>query len=255
MMLSWFIPRPDPAEPIARTWYYARVPEGDRRLFIFLPGRRDRARDFGRHGFITLARAHVPRLDCVAVDATIGYYLDGSAPDRIQREIIVPARALPYNEIWLVGVSMGGMGAFWHHSRYPGEIAGLILLAPFVGDDRKLFTEIDTAGGATAWAKAQPVNNPKRKTDYQRELWRFLGTIPSLPEPQPQIWVAYGDRDRLRPGIERLRTVIPPARLLQLPGAHRWQTWKAGFDQILARIDWPRSELKKLPRQPLDPQI
>ena len=238
MILRWFIPRPDPAQPLAKAWYYAKGAERDRRLFILLPGRRDRVSDFARHGLIALAQKRVSNLDCVAVDATIGYYLDGSVAHRIQREIIVPTQAFQYHEVWLVGVSMGGMGALWYQSLYPGEVAGLILLAPFVGDDRKLFAEIDAAGGATAWARAQAVNNLERKANYQRELWRFLGRVPSLSELRPQIWVAYGDRDRLRPGIERLKTVIPPARFLRLRGAHTWEAWKAGFDQILTKIDW-----------------
>ena len=92
----------------------------------------------------------------MTVDATIGYYFDGSVADRLHREIIGPARAFRYHEIWLVGVSMGGLGAFFHERMHPGEITGLILLAPFVGEDRKLFTEIDAAGGPAAWAAAQP---------------------------------------------------------------------------------------------------
>ena len=175
----------------------------------------------------------------MAVGATIGYYLDGSIADRIQREIIVPAWALQYREIWLVGVSMGGLGAFFHERLYPSEVTGLILLAPFVGDDRKLFAEIDAAGGATTWAAAQPASAVKGKPTYQRDLWRFLGRLSCLRDSRPQIWVAYGDHDRLLHGIERLRTVILPARFLRLTGGHTWGVWTAGFDQILAKIDWP----------------
>ena len=59
-----------------------------------------------------MAQGRISGLDCVAVDATIGYYLDGSVANRLQREIIELARTLGYREIWLVGVSMGGLGAF-----------------------------------------------------------------------------------------------------------------------------------------------
>ena len=46
----------------------------------------------------------------------------------MQREIIGPARAFRYREIWLVGVSMGGLGAFFHERMHPGEITGLSCL-------------------------------------------------------------------------------------------------------------------------------
>jgi len=238
MLLRWFIPKPAQGLPLAKTWYYLKPPEHGQRLFILLPGRRDRASHFARHGFITIAQSRVPNLDCVAVNATIGYYLDGSVADRIQREIIAPSRG-QHREIWIVGVSMGGLGAFWHESLYPGQVTGLILLAPFVGDDRKLFAEIDAAGGAAAWTATQSASFEKRKASYQRDLWRFLGRLPSLADSRPQIWVAYGDRDRLLPGIERLKKVISPTRFLRLPGGHTWDVWASGFDQILAKINWP----------------
>jgi pimeloyl-ACP methyl ester carboxylesterase len=231
--------KPDPAKPLSVVWYYAKEPARGQRLFILLPGRRDRAADFARHGFIVMAQRRVPDLDCVAVDATIGYYLDGSVADRIQREIVIPARAHQYREIWLVGVSMGGLGAFFHQRAFPDEIDGLILLAPFVGDDRKLFADIDAAGGAALWASAQPAGNVERNSaTFQRDLWLFLGGLPFQPGSRRQIWVAYGDRDRLLPGIERFSTVIPPGRMFRLPGGHTWGVWKTGFNEILERITW-----------------
>jgi pimeloyl-ACP methyl ester carboxylesterase len=231
--------KPDPAKPLPVVWYYAKEPDRGQRLFIFLPGRRDRAADFARHGFITMAQGCVLDLDCVAVDATISYYLDGSVADRIQREIVIPARTHHYREIWLVGVSMGGLGAFFHQRAFPDQIDGLILLAPFVGDDPKLFTDIDAAGGAALWARVQPSGDAARNSaTYQRDLWLFLGGLPCPPASKRQIWVAYGNRDRLLPGIERLSTVIPPERMFRLPGGHTWDVWKTGFDEILKRITW-----------------
>jgi hypothetical protein len=98
-----YVAKPDPAKPLVAEWHWATPGEHGQRLFVFLPGRRDRASDFGRRGFITLAQRRIPGLDCVAVDATLGYYVNGSLADRLQREIIDPASAVGYREIWLVG--------------------------------------------------------------------------------------------------------------------------------------------------------
>jgi pimeloyl-ACP methyl ester carboxylesterase len=237
--LRGYLPKPDPTKPLGTEWYLAKPGERGQRLFVFLPGRRDRASDFVRRGFIRLAQDHVSKLDCVAVDATIGYYLDGSVADRLQREIIEPAGALAYREIWLVGVSMGGLGAFFHERAYPGKINGLILLAPFVGDDRQLFAEIDAAGGAAAWARLQPVVAPQgNKEQFQRELWGFLGRLQTDKTLQLPIWMAYGDADRLLPGIERLRSALLPERVFRLTGGHTWEVWTTGFTKILAKMDW-----------------
>lgn len=231
--------KPDPTKPIIAEWYFAQPDGRGRRLFIFLPGRRDRASDFVRHGFIAMTQSRIPSLDCVAVDATIGYYFDASVADRLQAEIIEPARRLGYREIWLVGVSMGGLGAFFHEREYPGEVNGLILLAPFLGNDLKLFAEIDTAGGAITWARGQPAPAARgHQGEFQRELWRFLGRMQSDQQPQLQIWLAYGDADRLVPGIERLKALIPAEHVFKLKGGHTWEVWTAGFLEILAKISW-----------------
>jgi len=236
---GFFHGKPDPSKPIGAEWHLARPGAHSRRLFVFLPGRRDRGSDFARRGFVTLAQERVPGLDCVAVDATIGYYLDGSIAERLQHEIIEPARAFDYQEIWIVGVSMGGLGAFFHERAYPDRVNGLILLAPFVGDDLKLFAEIDAARGPIAWALSQPVGVlPGNKAEFQRDLWRFLGRMPLDQAFELPIWLAFGDADRLLPGIERLRSVISPSRIFRLKGGHTWDVWTTGFAKILASMDW-----------------
>jgi pimeloyl-ACP methyl ester carboxylesterase len=237
------VPKPDPTKPLVAAWYLAKPGEHGERLFVFLPGRGDRVWDFVRRGFVALAQSCVSSLDCVAVDATIGYYLDGSVAGRLQREIIEPARRRGYREIWLVGVSMGGLGAFFHERKYPGEVTGMILLAPFVGDDPKLFAEIDAAGGPTPWACSQPaVPAQPNKAKFQRELWLFLGRLKIDTDPQLQIWVAYGDADRLRAGIERLISLIPPRCVSRLKGGHTWEVWTKGFAEILAKIVWGQNQ-------------
>jgi pimeloyl-ACP methyl ester carboxylesterase len=236
-----FVPKPDPTKPLVANWSLAKPGEQGERLFVFLPGRGDRAGDFVRRGLVAQAQGCISGLDCVAVDATIGYYLDGSVADRLQRQIIEPARRHGYREIWLVGVSMGGLGAFFHERAYPGEVTGMILLAPFVGDDPKLFTEIDAAGGPIFWADSQPsVIVEGNRAKFQRELWRFLGRLRIGTDPQLQIWVAYGDTDRLRPGIERLISLIPSGCVCQFKGGHTWEVWTKGFTEILAKIVWTR---------------
>jgi hypothetical protein len=82
MLLGGGISKPDPTKPLPTAWYYTKEAERGQRLFVFLPGRRDRASDFVRHGFVVMAQRRVPGLDCVAVDATIRYYFDGSIADR-----------------------------------------------------------------------------------------------------------------------------------------------------------------------------
>jgi pimeloyl-ACP methyl ester carboxylesterase len=241
-LLARHFSKPDPSKPFTVEWHLAEPGEHRRRLFVFLQGRFDRASDFVRHGLISSAQGLILGLDCVAVDATIGYYFDGSIADRLQREIIGPARSVGYREIWIVGVSMGGLGAFFHERAYPGEVNGLILLAPFLGDDLALFREMDAAGGPASWSGSQPLIAPERqKAEFQRGLWQFLGRTRFDRTLQLETWMAYGGDDRLLPGIERLKSLLPAERVIPLAGGHTWEVWTRGFAEILAKIDWGRS--------------
>jgi len=55
---------------------------------------------------------------------------------------------------------------------------------------------------------------------------------------QLETWMAYGEADRLLPGIERLKSLLPADRVIPLPGGHTWEVWTMGFNVILAKIDW-----------------
>ena len=48
--------------------------------------------------------------------------------------MIAPARARGYAGVWLAGASMGGMGTLLYERSRPGELDGLVLLAPYLGD-------------------------------------------------------------------------------------------------------------------------
>ncbi len=65
----------------------------------------------------------------------------------------------------------------------------------------------------------------------------FLAGLKTDTDPRLQIWVAYGDADRLLPGIERLIGLLPPERVFRLKGGHTWEVWTKGFTEILAKID------------------
>ena len=91
----------------------------------------------------------------------------------------------------LVGVSMGGLGALIYDMEYPREVAEIIVISPFLGEDEVL-KEIQTAGGLKKW---QP--GPVAKKDLRRKLW--LGLWRNLLERgnRPQVSLGCGREDRL----------------------------------------------------------
>ena len=101
-------------------------------LLIMLPGAKARPQDLLQHGFVRELRARNLPVDVVAVEAHLGHYLDRSLNGHLTNDIIAPARARNYRRIWLMGISLGGMGALIYAREHPAEIDGVVLLAPFL---------------------------------------------------------------------------------------------------------------------------
>jgi pimeloyl-ACP methyl ester carboxylesterase len=161
------------------------------RLLVLLPGRGGHAGDFQKGGFLDVARQAGLRADVTAVDAHLGYYANRTIVVRLREDVIGPARAEGCREAWLVGVSMGGLGALLYAQQYPEDVAGICLLAPFLGSEATL-EEIRDAGGLRAWSPREPLD----PEDYQRSVWKWLkansGNDASHPIP---IYLGYGTDD------------------------------------------------------------
>ena len=138
----------------------------------------------------------MPDADVVLTGISLAYYMEGRMPQRLHEEIILPARERGYKEIWLVGASMGGMGALMYDRQYPGDATGLVLLAPFLGG-REVLKQIDVAGGLDKW-EAGPVPAAVDKDNFDRELWRYLKTWHGQSSSRSNdVWLGYGKSDRL----------------------------------------------------------
>src|SRR3954468_5790338 len=144
-------------------------------LFVLLPGMGDHAEAFEQRGFVQELRAHSLSADIRATDATFGYYMRGTFLDRLAADVIAPAKARGYREIWLAGPSMGGFGSLFYTHAHTGDISGVLAIAPFLGD-RDVIEEIIAAGGVKPWHPPARVDDMNRD-NYQRELWRWLQAV------------------------------------------------------------------------------
>jgi pimeloyl-ACP methyl ester carboxylesterase len=150
---------------------FVAAPQPAHRLVVFLPGRGDDLQGLKKSGIAQIIQREWPDADVELAAVTMAYYLDGHATKRLHDEVMVPALKHGYRQIWLAGTSLGGMGALTYDRDYPGEIHGMILLAPYLGD-RTVPKEIVAAGGLSPWNPGPPETlSPKT---WQRELWRYL---------------------------------------------------------------------------------
>jgi pimeloyl-ACP methyl ester carboxylesterase len=198
-----------------------------RTLVVLLPGRRDRPEDFGRSGFPETAARAGATVDMVAVGAHLGYYFKGMIVDRLHEDVIAPARKR-YDRIWLVGVSVGGTGSLAYAERHPENVDGIVLLAPFLGEE-KVIAEITAAGGLRGWQPPDPL----AEDDYQRRLWRWLKRYENGSQGQIPLYLGYGTRDSFARANGLLGEVLPPEGVFTVAGGHDWKAWRALWEAFV----------------------
>lgn len=219
--LSGCVPRtPVPLETIR---YDAGHGNGHRLLFVFLPGRGDPATTFERNGLIAAVRERGLAADMIAVNAHVGYYWNGSIVMRLKEDIINPAKTSGYDRIWLVGNSLGGYGSLAYAEEYVDDISGMILLGPFVGDD-KLITEIKREGGLQPWSRGVVLTDPRE--DWGKRFWLWFKDCEQQKACYSKIHLGYGRGDRFSEGQGFLASFLPPEQVIAVDGGHDWSTWK-----------------------------
>lgn len=196
-------------------------------LVVMLPGRGDRADVFIREGFEQAGLQH--GFDTVAVDAHLGYYMRRSLLERLHDDVITPAKAAGYENIWMLGISMGGLGTLLYASEYPEEVAGVILLAPFLGDRSAIETIVE-AGPLEDWD-----GQGEGLKDYEIMVWSYIRDARTGGGSTPLV-LGYGLSDGMAEGFDKLIDFMNPSSVYTLEGGHKWTTWRPLWDQIAADL-------------------
>jgi len=202
---------------------YTTVPESERRnLIVFIRALYGNHKTFEKEGFVAMVRAKGLRYDMVAPNAHMAYYYGRTLDKRLKEDVIEPARAAGYTNIWLVGVSMGGLGSLMYLLKSPEDsgIAGIVLMAPFLGE-REILNEIIQAGGVRKWEPGGYNEN-----DWQRLLWDWLKRYDQQQARLPPIYLGYGDNDAYALGQGLLATILPRDHVIVIEGTHSVDTVK-----------------------------
>ena len=231
--------RGDVARPIPQVLHPA--PQAAERLVVVLPGRGDDIAGLERAGIVQAVQSAWPDADVVLTGLAMDYYLQGRAPQRLHDEVVAPARARGrYRQAWLVGASLGGMGSVLYERAFPGEMDGIVLLAPYMGDARVL-DGIAAGGGIARW-DAGPRPAQVDAGNFQRELWRQVQDWSRDPRAARRVWLAWGDRDSLAPAARLIAPALPPGHALERNGAHAWTLWTPALAEILRAADGARRD-------------
>ena len=204
---------------------FERATPPETSLIVFLPGRHDRPERFEEQGAVKALRDAGIRADAVAADAHMGYYRNRSVITRLMEDVVKPARRQGYERIYLVGISLGGFGSLAALSEHPDEFAGVLLIAPYLGDDG-VIDDVREAGNPMKWKPSE-----EDPSDPGEMLWTRI-----LPMQRAgtfsRVYLAYGAEDRLAPGAAELTKLIGEDHVLVRDGGHDWATWKGLIEEI-----------------------
>lgn len=207
-------------------------------LLVMLPGYGMARDDFAQHGFISALHERGWPVDIVAARPDVDLYLDGSIAERLHADLVQAARRAA-SRLWFLGVSLGAMGALLYAQRHIGEVAGAILLAPFLGNPG-LVAEVAAAGGLERWDPGTV-----RPVDVER---RLLAWLKAKPPAAPVLHIGYGRGDRFARAAALLADVLPAGRAIVTDGGHDWPTWSRLWRQTLDRDPFA------LAARPLEPE-
>ena len=203
-------------------------PGTERLLLVMLPGVGIEAEEFATQGLVAGAQAGEQAVDVIAAKPDQTLYLDGAVASVLEQSILAPARATGYRRLWLLGISLGGMGALACTAARFGQIDGLILLAPFIGTHGTV-AELSNAGGFEGW---RPETSAATPPELQILSWlqtRLHGA------PGPKIWLGHATQDRFGTGHRLLAAALPETQTVLVEGGHDWAAWRAAFQALMAR--------------------
>ncbi len=195
-------------------------------LIVMLPGIKDRAEQFLVAGFVG-DDAAADAFDVLVVEPAMSDYVRGTLVERLRAEVIGPARARGYSEIWLLGVSIGGYGSLLYAGEFPADIRGIVLLAPYLGG-RRVPRAITAAGGLATW----------RAAAHERPFldgWRALKAL--TKRSNATILLGFGGQDRLAATYAPLLEALPQSQIYTADGGHEWTTWAPLWQEIKGTID------------------
>lgn len=187
-------------------------------LIILLPGAYQQPEDFSKQGFVSTVDDRELSVDLMMAELSFSHISDLTALTEIHNSLVLPAISKGYQNIWLVGISIGGYVAIAYANRYPAQLAGLLLLAPYPGN-RITTKEVALAGGAQTWTPESLTDE-----DTERGNWNWLKTHASSTDIE--VYLGYGEDDRFAESHSMMAKTLPATHVDKIAGEHSWPVWQ-----------------------------
>lgn len=212
-------------KPLTLLWDKAEKKQD--KLIIFIPGIYDSVDKFKRESFFSDARVAGIKADMVAININVGHLTERVMIPRIRKDVFRLIRNEGYKNIWIVGVSIGGLSSLIYLQHHEKDLCGVVVLAPFLADDR-LIKEVRKFGGIKKWVpEAEKIKDSI--DDQINSLWNWLTTKNDFSN----IYLGYGKQDRFIVGSHLLETYLEPSHVVSVDGEHDWVTGRKLWNEQL----------------------
>jgi len=201
--------------PLETLYDKAEAPESRKTMLVFLRGRGGNHEDLVAQGYVKDLRDRNIPVDAALPNAHFGYYIGETLVPRLEADVVEPARAEGYESFWLVGFSMGGLGALMYARQHPKDVEGVLVIAPFLGYE-DIIREIAKAGGVRSWEPG--AHDPAK--DWQRAFWSWLKQCDEGKQARPPVYLGYGREDSFAPACRLLEDLLPEDHVISIPGGH-----------------------------------
>lgn len=196
-------------------------------LLVLLPPAEARPEDFLAQGFVAAVRERGIPVDLVLADMTYQHLMAKTGVSTLHEQVVLPAQAAGYGQVWLVGISLGAFHALHYAAEHAHHLAGIHLMAPYPGT-ADLLAEIRGAGGSVAWAEVPP-----REPGDERAWWHWLCREAQAGQRTTPVYLSTGSEDRFARGQRMMADLLPATQVHTVPGGHAWPVWKLLWQQWL----------------------
>lgn len=207
------------AIPMSSEYYHYQASNST--LVVLLHGRGGAADNFVKYGAVEQIMNCQPKANIVGVDSHFAYYRERIIEERLREDVVKPALESGVKQVWLLGISVGGLGSLVYRLRYTDDIEAVILMAPYLGEWDEL--------------EAYAQNPQLARTTGDPEFIEIWDGITGIPLDDPAITLAFGEDDDNNSQHRWLAGLLDENRVISGPGNHKWSSWQKLWPEALKR--------------------
>ncbi len=206
---------------------------------VLIPGAYQGPEDFRNAGFLAAVRDRNLNVDLALVAPQLRHLMDRTVLAQLRSEAVMPARSAGGIEVWFAGVSWGGFLALLYAADHAADLAGICLIAPYLGN-RMIYTEIMEFPTLADWSAGVPA--VQDELAEERRVWRYITA--HAPNIAPKHYLGFGRQDRFAVAQRLLARQLPPEAVDEIDGGHEWPVWRTLWDRYLDRLAATRPQLR-----------